>query len=177
MQLSRVKKNMITAVCISLSVVLEMAVRVIPGGGSFYGLLHLPVLICALVCGGGHGALCGLCAAVLSAVTAGTPSAAMLPVCIAECVLLGGVAGVLSGRLQGGTLYIATLAAMVIGRVVGSVLGGVLFCDSVSAGIVWATGYFAAALPGAVIQFVLAPGIMHALKNAGVLQQEESGDE
>lgn len=177
MQLSRVKKNMITAVCISLSVVLELAVRIIPGGGSFYGLLHLPVLICALVCGGSHGALCGLCAAVLSAAAAGTPSAAMLPVCIVECVLLGGVAGVLYGHLQGGAVYAASLAAMVIGRAVGSVLGAVLFSESASAGIVWATGYFAAALPGAVIQFVLAPGIMHALKNAGVIQQEETGDE
>lgn len=177
MRLSRVKKNMVTAVCISLSVVLELTARIVPDSSGFYGLLHLPVLICALVCGGGHGAVCGLFAPLFSAVAAGTPSVAMLPVCVVECVLLGFTAGAFTKKIKRSALYIGALAAMVVGRMGGCLVGAFLFADGTAVGIAWGMGYFSAALPGAVVQFVLVPYIMRALEDAGLLHKEEAKDE
>ena len=46
-----VKKAIITAICIALCVVLPQAFHAIPNAGSIYLPMHIPVLLCGLVCG------------------------------------------------------------------------------------------------------------------------------
>ena len=60
MKLSYVKKAILTAACIALCVVLPMAFHAIPNAGNIYCPMHMPVLLCGLVCGWPFGLLCGV---------------------------------------------------------------------------------------------------------------------
>lgn len=51
-KITAVKKSIITAVCIALSVVLPQAFHAIPNAGAVYSPMHIPVLLCGLICGG-----------------------------------------------------------------------------------------------------------------------------
>ena len=57
-KLTVLNKSIITALCVALCVVLPMALHAIPKGGVLFSPMHLPVLLCGLVC----GALWDLCA-------------------------------------------------------------------------------------------------------------------
>ncbi len=58
-KMSIVKKSIITAVCIALCVVLPQAFHAIPNAGSIYCPMHIPVLLCGIVCGWQYGLFCG----------------------------------------------------------------------------------------------------------------------
>lgn len=45
------KKSVITAMCIALCIVFPIALHLIPNAGTLLSPMHLPVLLCGLVCG------------------------------------------------------------------------------------------------------------------------------
>ena len=59
-KMSAVKQSIITAVCIALCVVLPMAFHSIPQAGMIYCPMHIPVLICGIVCAPQYAVICGL---------------------------------------------------------------------------------------------------------------------
>ncbi len=65
-EMSVVKKSIITAVCLALCVVLPQAFHAVPNAGSVYLPMHLPILLCGLICGWPFGLLCGLAGPALS---------------------------------------------------------------------------------------------------------------
>ena len=77
-KLSYVKKAILTAACIALCVVLPMAFHAIPNAGNIYCPMHMPVLLCGLVCGWPFGLLCGAAGPVVSSLFTGMPSPVML---------------------------------------------------------------------------------------------------
>lgn len=169
--MSKVKKAMITAVCTALCVVLAMAFRALPGGGAIYGPLILPVLLCALVCGAGRGSLCAMLGVTLSAVINGSPTAALFVPVMCECVCCGASAGLVAGRATFGerATYAAVPTGLIVGRIAGGVVEAVLFAPDMPALAVWATGYFAASLPGLIVMLVLVPALVRALAVSSVI--------
>ena len=79
MKMSPVKKIVLTALFTALCVVLPMAFHSIPNAGSIFLPMHIPVLLCGLVCGWAYGGLCGLVGPLLSSVMTSMPPAAVLP--------------------------------------------------------------------------------------------------
>ena len=77
--MSVVKQSIITAVCIALCVVLPMAFHSIPQAGMIYCPMHIPVLICGIICVPQYAIICGIAGALLSSVLTGMPPAATLP--------------------------------------------------------------------------------------------------
>lgn len=59
-KMSHIKKEVITAVCIALCVVLPMTFHTIPNAGKIFCPMHIPVLLCGLICGWPYGLLCGI---------------------------------------------------------------------------------------------------------------------
>ena len=92
-KLSYVKKAILTAACIALCVVLPMAFHAIPNAGNIYCPMHMPVLLCGLVCGWPFGLLCGVAGPLLSSLFTGMPPAAYLPSMIIELAAYGLTAG------------------------------------------------------------------------------------
>ena len=90
-----VKKLTLASVCIALCVVLPIAFHSIPDGGSIFLPMHIPVLICGMLCGWPYGLVCGLMGPLLSSAITGMPPAAMLPAMMVECGTYGMVSGLM----------------------------------------------------------------------------------
>ena len=78
-KMSYVKKSIITAACIALCVILPMAFHAIPNGGSIFSPMHIPVLLCGLICGPLFGLLCGIAGPCLSSLCIVASYAVFLP--------------------------------------------------------------------------------------------------
>ena len=82
---SSIKNMTLTAVCIALCVVLPIAFHSIPDAGSVFLPMHIPVLICGMICGWPYGFICGVMGPLLSSALTGMPPIAILPLfCISS---------------------------------------------------------------------------------------------
>ena len=180
-KMSAVKKSIITAVCIALCVVLPQAFHAIPNAGSIYLPMHIPVLLCGLICGWPYGLLCGLAGPALSALITGMPPAAVLPGMMVECGVYGLAAGLLMQLVRTkhlyADLYISLAAAMLLGRVVSGIAKALIFSAGSYSMASWVAGSFVTALPGIVIQLALLPSIVYALMRARLIPQRYPKDE
>ena len=172
MNLSPIKRLTLTALCIALCVVVPMAFHVIPNAGAVMLPMHIPVLLCGLVCGWQYGLLCGILGPLVSSVMTGMPSAAMLPGMMVECGMYGCVGGLLMERIRTGSLYadlyICLPAAMLAGRVISGVVKALILTPGLSF-TAWATASFVTALPGISIQLILLPTLIVALTRASLI--------
>ena len=66
------KRMTLCAACIALCYVLPIAFHSVGLGGAL-SPMHIPVLLCGLICGSGAGLLCGLIGPVLSSLLSGMP--------------------------------------------------------------------------------------------------------
>lgn len=180
-KMSAVKKSIITAVCIALCVVLPQAFHAVPNAGAIYLPMHIPVLLCGLICGWSYGLLCGLAGPALSALLTGMPPAAVLPGMLVECGVYGLAAGLLMQLLRTkhlyADLYISLAAAMLLGRVASGIAKALVFSAGSYSMASWVAGSFVTALPGIVIQLALLPSIVYALMRARLIPQRYPKDE
>ena len=180
-EMSAVKKSIITAVCIALCVVLPQAFHAVPNAGAIYLPMHIPVLLCGLLCGWSYGLLCGLAGPALSALLTGMPPAAVLPGMLVECGVYGLAAGLLMQLVRTKHLYadqyISLAAAMLLGRVVSGIAKALIFSVGSYSMASWVAGSFVTALPGIVIQLALLPSIVYALMRARLIPQRYPKDE
>ena len=72
---SQFKKILALVACLCL--VLPIAFHSIPDAGSVFLPMHIPVLICGMICGWPYGLACGLIGPFLSHLTFQMPPAAM----------------------------------------------------------------------------------------------------
>jgi len=172
MKLSYVKSIVFTAVCAALCIVVPMAFHSIPNAGMVFLPMHIPVLLCGLICGWPYGLLCGLIGPLLSSITTGMPPAAMLPSMMVECATYGLVTGLMMRfvrtRSAVADLYISLICAMVLGRVVSGLAKALIFSPG-TAPFAWVTTSLVAGIPGIIIQLVLMPTIVVALTQARLL--------
>ena len=128
-KMSSVKRATVTAACIALCYILPMAFHSLGLGGAF-SPMHIPVLLCGIICGGGYGLLCGMAGPLVSSVLSGMPSATGLIFMVPELMVYGLVSGlamklVRTGKVYG-DLYIALIAAMLLGRVAGGIASALM---------------------------------------------------
>jgi thiamine transporter ThiT len=169
-QLSYVKKIVYTAVCMALCVVLPMAFHFIPNAGSILCPMHIPVLLCGLICGAFYGVLCGLAGPLLSMLITGMPGAAYLLPMMLELAVYGLVTGLGMRWIRTNKTYadleISLVAAMLIGRVVAGAARALIFAPGSYSMAIWISSYFVTSLPGILVQLVLIPPIVLALMKA-----------
>lgn len=171
--LTYVKKAILTAACIALCVVLPMMFHAIPNAGSIYCPMHIPVLLCGLICGWPFGLLCGLAGPALSSLLTQMPPMAYLPPMMIELAVYGLVAGLVMRLVHTkhayADLYISLIAAMLVGRIAAGISRALIFAAGSYSMTAWATSYFVTAWPGLVIQLVLIPSIAVALEKARLI--------
>lgn len=174
MTLSNVKRLVLTAVCIALCVVLPMAFHAFPNGGNIFLPMHIPVLLCGLICSWPYGLVCGLLGPLLSSILTQMPPMAYLPSMMVECAVYGCVAGAMMKMLRTGKiyadLYISMGIAMVLGRFVAGVVKAVILAPGTPV-FAWVTTSLVQGIPGIVIQLALIPTIVYALMRARLLPQ------
>ncbi len=172
-KMSPVKKSIITAVCIALCVVLPQAFHAIPNAGSIYCPMHIPVLLCGLICGWQYGLLCGIAGPLVSALITGMPPAAVLPGMLVECAAYGALTGLMMQLVHTKKvypdLYISLLVAMLGGRIISGIAKALIFSAGSYSMTAWVTGSFVTSLPGIIVHLVLIPSIVYALMKAKLI--------
>lgn len=131
--------------------------------------MHIPVLLCGLLCGPAYGAVCGLLLPVINSILTGMPVLyPMMPIMAMELMTYGAISGfayhkTLLSKIKFG-VYPAMLIAMVCGRVAYGLTFRLLLIISgeLKALTVWAA--LATGLPGIIVQMLLVPAIVLALR-------------
>ena len=169
----KIKKLVITALCMALCVVLPYAFHAIPDGGSIFCPMHIPVLLCGLICGWQYGIVCGIIGPLLSSVITQMPPMAYLPPMMVELAVYGIVAGLCIQFIRTKkyilNLYISLVIAMLLGRLVAGAAKALFFMPGAFSMKMWIAGYFITSWPGIVIQLLLIPAIIIALKKAKLI--------
>ncbi len=166
-----VKQICICAMCIALCVVLPKAFVMLPNGGKIFSPIHIPVLLCGLVCGDGWGALCGILGILLGALT-GTPPMFMVPRMLPELCFYGFAAGLSMRFIRTGSsaadVYISLAIAMLVGRIAGGISSVIYY--TVTTGVysleMFLTSYFVEAVPAIILHAVVIPVLVFALAKA-----------
>lgn len=172
MQLSHIKKLVFTAVCAALCIVLPVAFHAVPNGGNIFLPLHIPVLLCGLICDFPYGLTCGLIGPALSCLCSGMPPAAVLPSMMLECAAYGLVAGfmmrILRLRSAIADLYISMLVAMLLGRTLAGFANALIFTPGISP-FAWVVSALVTGIPGICIQLVVMPAVFFTLTRARLI--------
>ena len=167
-----VRNMTMSAVCVAMCVVLPIAFHSIPNAGSVFLPMHIPVLICGMICGWPYGFLCGLLGPALSCVLTGMPPMAMLPAMMIECGIYGLVSGIMLKYVHTKNtyrdLYIALVTAMIAGRVLSGIAKALIFTPGMALSA-WVSASFVTALPGILIQLVFLPTVVFTLMKAKII--------
>ena len=171
---SAIRNMTMAAVCVALCVVLPIAFHSIPDAGTVFLPMHIPVLICGMICGWPYGLLCGLMGPLVSSALTGMPPIAILPAMMVECGTYGMVSGlvlkVVRTQRTYADLYIAQIMAMLAGRVVSGIAKALIFSPGMALSA-WVTASFITALPGILIQLIFLPSVVCTLMKAKVIPQ------
>lgn len=165
----QIKNLTITAMLFAIGLVLPFFTAQLPQLGNMLLPMHIPVFLCALICGWKYGFTMAFLLPLIRSLLFGMPP--MYPTAVAMAFELGTYALVL-GALYAHSkwqciraLYRCMLTAMLAGRVVWGVVLAVLLSSSGSALTLsmFISSAFLNAAAGIVLQLVLIPAIMTAL--------------
>lgn len=169
-------KNMVlSAVFLAIGLILPLFTGQIQLIGNMLLPMHIPVLLCGLICGWQYGLTVGLILPILRSSIFGMP--VMYPMAIAmsfELATYGFVVGYLYSHARWQcvkSLYRCLIIAMLCGRIVWGV-AEVILLGIGSNGFTFQAfiaGAFLNAIPGIIVQLVFIPTLMVALNRAKVV--------
>lgn len=170
---TKTNKIVISGICVALCVVLPIAFHAVPGLGSTFSPMHIPVLLCGLVCGAPYGLLCGIIGPVLSSFLTGMPMMAYLPGMVVELAVYGFMAGLILGMLRKGKLYmrlyVSLILSMILGRIAAGAVQALIFSVGEYSMEMWMGSYFIGAWPAIILHLVLVPAVVIALEKAKLI--------
>ena len=177
---SKIKTLVLSAMFLALGLVLPFLTGQIKEIGNMLLPMHIPVLLCGLICGWQYGLVVGLIVPVLRYFLFGMPVIYPNAVSMAfELATYGFVVGFLYNRSKWKcivSLYRSMLIAMLAGRVVWGIVQAILIGVGENAFNikVFVAGAFLNAVPGIIIQLILIPAIMVALRKAKLIPFHKS---
>lgn len=165
----------------ALGMVLPFFSGQIPRIGNMLLPMHLPVLVCGLVCGWQYGGVIGFVLPLFRYALFGMPP---MPNGIAmafELAAYGAIAGFLYEHSRWKcivALYRSLIAAMLGGRIIWGIVR-ILMIGVAKEPFTWQmfmAGAFFNAIPGIVLQLVFIPALMIVLDRTGMVRfQKEAG--
>lgn len=178
--MSSVKRASICSLCVALCALLPLVFHA-TGTGAALSPMHIPVLLCGLVCGWSYGAFCGAAGCIISSLVSGMPSTAQLVYMVPELMAYGLVCGLLMRLVRTGhtyaDVYISLAVAMAIGRIAGGAARAAFYLSMAQdySLALWAAGYLAGTAPAIVLQLVLIPVLYLVLTRAKLIPQRYPG--
>ena len=172
--MSQIKKLCSGAICLALCLVFPFLTGQIPEVGNALCPMHIPVLLAGFICGPWWAMGVGFIAPLLRFLLFGMPP--IFPTGIAMAFELAAY-GLLSGLFYQNSpkktlhIYVSLIAAMLTGRIIWGIACTILSGAS-GVSFSWAvflSGAFTTAIPGIILQIVLIPVLVIALKNAKVI--------
>ena len=170
MKNNKLRKLILSAMFLAVGMVLPTLTMQIKEIGDTLLPMHLPVMLCGLICGPFWGGFIGLVLPFLRSVTFGMPPIYPNAVWMAlELAAYGAVIGLVYlcfKKKNTLAVYVSLVSAMLAGRVVWGIAKAVLLGLG-GKGFTFAafiTGGFVDALPGIIIQLIIIPIIMKVLE-------------
>lgn len=169
-----VRRLTAAAVCLALCLVLPFLTGQIPQIGSALCPMHIPVLLAGFVCGPWWAAAVGIVAPLLRHVLFGMPPILTALAMSFELAAYGLISGLMYGKLEKKprNVYLSLIVAMVLGRVIWGI-ATVIITGAAGGTFTWAafaSGAVLNAIPGILVQIILIPVIVIALRKANVIE-------
>ncbi len=166
MKNERVKRLVLAAMFLAIGLILPFFTGQIKEIGNMLLPMHLPVMLCGLVCGWNYGGIVGFLLPLLRSVVFGMPQIYPNAVAMAfELCAYGFLIGIfyqIFKRKNILSVYGSLLLSMLGGRLIWGLAQTILLGLSgkgFSLTVFWVSG-FAKALPGIVLQLILIPSLM-----------------
>ena len=162
----------VAAMLFALGLVLPFLTAQLSTLGNMLLPLHLPILLCGFICGWKYGLLCGATLPIVRSLIFSMPPLFPQAVTMAfELAAYGFFTGfffLISKKKSLVSVYVSLISAMLIGRVIKGAANAVCY-GILSKGytfMMFISGAFLEAIPGIIIQLVLIPAVLVALKKA-----------
>lgn len=169
---SKTRNLILAALCLALGLVLPSAFHFI-GAGPVFLPMHIPVILCGMLCGWQYGAACGFITPLLSSILTGMPPIfPTAPAMMLELCAYGCLSGLLYRRVKL-NIYAALPLAMLGGRVVSG-LANALFMGVANKpyGLsAFLSGAFVTAAPGILLQLIIIPLLVVSVQRAGLVNR------
>lgn len=171
---THIKNMVLAAMFMALGLVLPFLTGQIPQIGNMMLPMHLPVLLCGLICGWQYGGIVGFVLPLFRYMLFAMPP---MPTGIAmafEMATYGAVVGFLYARSRWQcviALYRCLIIAMIAGRVVWAATR-IIMTGVTSVPFTWEiflSGAFLTAVPGIILQLIVIPAIMVAMDRTGLV--------
>ncbi len=168
------RRLVLSAMFLAIGLILPFFTGQIQQIGNMLLPMHIPVMLCGLICGWQYGALVGLVLPLSRSLLFGMPS--LFPTAVAmavELCIYGLAIGFIYGLFKKQnllTVYIALIPAMLLGRAAWGGAQIVLLSMQDNAFTVSAffAGAFLNAIPGIILQLLLIPAVMSTLHITGL---------
>ncbi len=180
--MTKAKKNVLKMVLaaffLALALVLPFLTGQIPEIGNMLCPMHIPAMLCGFVCGGPWGAAVGFAAPILRNLIFTMPR---IPQCYAmafELAVYGLSCGILYKLLPKKIpfIYVSLVSSMLLGRIVWGLVQAFVITKffpvpyDFTLAYFWAEG-FVKAVPGMIVQIVLIPAIVMALRKQKLMAE------
>ena len=172
MRNKHVRDMVLAAMFLALGWLLPFLTGNIPEIGGMLLPMHLPVLICGIILGPRYGFLIGLILPITRSFMFGMPPfpIAAVPMTF-ELAAYGGIIGIMYSKLPKTipSIYISLIVAMLAGRIVWAAARVAMLglMDTPFSFQIFLTSAFISSWPGIVLQIVLIPVLIVAIKKAG----------
>lgn len=174
-EINYTKKTVLTAACIALCVVLPMVFHAIPNAGNIWLPIHIPVLLCGLICGPKFGLFCGIAGPIISSLLTQMPPVAYLPAMLFELAIYGLFSGLFIRLIRTGKqltdMLISLVLAMISGRIVYGVANALIFRAGKYSLQTWLTSAFVTAAPGIILELFLIPSVIISLQKSSLIPE------
>ena len=170
MKKQNLQKLVLSALFLAVGIVLPFLTMQIKEIGDSLLPMHIPVMLCGILCGYGYGAVIGLILPFLRSICFGMPP--LYPNAVwmaAELFTYGLVIGLLYKRLPKNTLclYLSLVISQISGRIVWALAKTIVLGASGKTFTLamFISGGFIDALPGIILQLLIIPTIITILKH------------
>lgn len=167
----QIQKVTLAAGFLAIGLILPFFTGQIPQIGNMLLPMHIPVLICGMICNGWYGALVGFLLPIIRYFLFGMPS--IYPIGIAMSFELASY-GIISGgvyhalkRKSWSCLYFSLITAMIGGRIVWGIVFALLcgLADQEFTMNIFISTAVVNAIPGIVLQIIFVPILVKALNH------------
>ena len=168
------RKLVLSAMFLAIGLVLPFFTGQIQQIGNMLLPMHIPVMLCGLICGWQYGAVVGATLPLIRSLLFGMPPIFPTAVAMAvELCIYGLAIGFLYGLFKKQNLaavYISLVTAMILGRVAWGGAQTVLLSmqDSFFTFKAFLGGALLNAIPGIILQLLLIPAVMTTLHYTGL---------
>ena len=175
---NNIKKLILSAIFLTLGFVLPMLTGQIPVIGKILLPMHIPVLLCSLICDWKYGAAIGFILPISRSVLFSVPVMYPTAIAVAFKMTVYGIIPYLlykrsdSKKKSIGSLYFALFTAMISGRIVRCLFEIILLGLQGKTFVAEAffTGVILNGIPGIVIQLIVVPIVVIAIEKSNILK-------